>query len=453
MKPHGKVKGNKKIINAWALYDWANSVYPLVITSTIFPIYYTAVTSNTITDQVDFFGWNVKNTALYSYSISFSFLLVALISPLLSAIADYSGRKKMFMKIFCYIGALSCSSLFFFTSVKDLELGICAFTLAGIGFAGSIVFYNAYLPEIAEHSQQDHVSAKGFALGYIGSSLLLIFNLSMVLAPAFFGITDSRLPARIAFLSVGVWWIGFAQITFHHLPKGNRKPIHKDILFKGYKELKKVWKELKHIRRLRIFLLSFFFYNMGVQTVMYVAALFGDKELHLESGQLITTVLIIQFVAIAGAYFFSSYSKRTGNNNALQVAILIWIAVCIGAYYVYSANGFYLVAFIVGLVMGGIQSLSRSTYSKLLPETTDHASYFSFYDVCDKIGIVLGTAMYGMIEEITGSMRNSILALILFFVVGLFLLLRIPGKRHVIVRQQFRKLKNRPVYFRPEIKK
>lgn len=443
------IKGNRKIINAWALYDWANSVYPLVITSTIFPIYYTAVTTGLHTDEVIFLGMSVKNTSLYSYSLSFSFLLVAILSPLLSAIADYSGNKKAFMKFFCYLGSISCSSLFFFKSEAQLSLGIIAFVLAGIGFAGSIVFYNAYLPEIAEPKDQDRVSAKGFALGYIGSSLLLIFNLTMVLFPNLYGITDKSLPARIAFLTVGIWWIGFAQITFYFLPKTeyNRRP-QKDLLTKGYKELKKVWRELKHTRRLKTFLFSFFFYNMGVQTVMYVAALFGDKELKMESGQLIATVLIIQFVAIAGAYFFSHFSKIYGNTQSLNLAIIIWIGVCIGAYFVYTPQGFYVIAFIVGLVMGGIQSLSRSTYSKLLPETRDHASYFSFYDVCDKVGIVVGTAMYGFIEALTGSMRSSIIALTGFFVLGFILLLRIPGKPHVFVRRRIRKLKK----YRPLLK-
>ncbi len=164
---------------------------------------------------------------------------------------------------------------------------------------------------------------------------------------------------------------------------------------------------------------------MGVQTVMYVAALFGDKELKMESGELITTILIIQFVGIAGAFLFSYLSRLQGNIKALSIAISMWIIICICAYFVYTAKEFYALAFAVGTVMGGIQSLSRSTYSKLLPETKDHASYFSFYDVCDKLGIVIGTASYGLIEELTGSMRNSIVALVTFFIIGLFFASRI----------------------------
>lgn len=414
-------KENKKIINAWAFYDWANSAYPLVITSTIFPIYYNAVTSSDNSDIISFLGLNFTNTALYSYALSFSYLLISLFSPLLSGIADYSGNKKRFMQFFCYLGAISCSTLFFFNG-PNIYLGIGAFILASIGYSGSIVFYNAYLPEITAPKNQDLLSAKGYALGYIGSSLLLLFNLSMILKPEWFNIEDTSFPPRFSFLLVGVWWILFSQVTFYYLPNTDKKNVGENILLKGYRELRKVWRELKHLKHLKLFLVAFFFYNMGVQTVMYLAALFGDKELKLEGRQLIITILIIQFVAIGGAYLFSFFSKRLGNIPAISIAIILWIFICIGAYFVYTAQGFYILAFSVGIIMGGIQSLSRSTYSKLLPHTPDHASYFSFYDICDKLGIVIGTASYGIIEELTGSMRNSIIALIVFFILGLVIL-------------------------------
>lgn len=449
----------KKIVNAWCLYDWANSVYSLVITSTIFPIYYSSVTSSASTDMVSFMGREFKNTALYSYALSFSFLLIALVSPVLCGIADYSGNKKIFMKFFCWLGALSCSALYFFTG-ENLWLGIFAFIFAGIGYSGSIVFYNAYLPEIAPLEDLDKVSAKGFAMGYIGSSLLLIFNLVMILMPEIFFNVQGRVASlmqadvlltsevaltqaksyfsgvssRISFLLVGVWWVVFASITFYYLPKDlyNKKPSGNRIL-KGYKELILVFNQLRNLHKIKLFLLAYFFFNMGVQTVMYVAALFGDKELKMESGELITTILIIQFVAIAGAYFFAWLSKKFGNLHAIGIAILIWIGICVGAYFVYSAQQFYVIAFVVGMVMGGIQSLSRSTYSKILPQTEDHASFFSFFDVCEKLGIVIGTASYGLIEEMTGSMRNSIIALIAFFVIGLFFLtqvIRMPNNEN-----------------------
>ena len=415
-----------KIINAWGMYDWANSVYPLVITSTIFPIYYEAVTKSSSTDHVHFLGMEFVNTALYSYALSFAFLIIACMSPLLSAIADYTGGKKRFMQFFCYIGAISCSTLYFFEA-DTLWLGLAAFMMATIGFSGSLVFYNAYLPEIATADKQDKVSARGFALGYIGSSLLLIFNLTMVLMPHWYGISSVGAASRISFLTVGIWWAAFAQIPFWFLPNGeksNQEQTH--LLMHGYKELIKVWRELKLNSALSRFLLSFFVYNMALQTVMNMATIFGSKELKLESSQLIITVLIIQFVAILGAVLFSRLSGMFGNIKALAIAIFVWIGICIGAYFVNGVNGFYAVAFCVGMVMGGIQSLSRSTYSKMLPvESHNHASYFSFYDVCDKMGYFFGILSFGVIEELTGSMRNSIIVLVLFFCLGLFLLLRI----------------------------
>ena len=415
----------KKVINAWAFYDWANSVYNLTITSTIFPIYWTAVTSNGGTNRVSVFGMEFLNSALYSYAISCSFLIIALLSPILSGIADYNGTKKRFLQVFCLIGSISCSALYFFDS-SNIEYGVIAFMMGTIGWAGSLVFYNSYLPEIATEEEQDKVSARGFAFGYIGSSILLILNLIVILNPTLVGIENgSSLPARISFLTVGVWWFGFAQYTFHYLPKNKHKiVINWNILSKGYRELANVWKELKEIKRLKLFLFSFFFYNMGVQSVMYVAALFGSKVLHLASGQLITTILIIQFVAIAGAYLFAYLSKRIGNINAIIGAICCWIVICIFAYNIQTSNQFYALAFCVGMIMGGIQSLSRSTYSKLLPDTSDTTSYFSFYDTTEKIAIVLGTASYGIIEELTGSMRNSIFSLVGFFTVGLVILVK-----------------------------
>ncbi len=425
------IKGNKKIIRAWAMYDWANSSYSLVITSALFPIYFHAITTTPESNTVRFLGRNFNSDSLQTYAISLAFLVIATINPLLSSIADYSGNKKKFMYFFSTLGAFACSSLFFFTSLDTLWVGVFGVVLAAIGYAGSIVFYNAFLPEIAEPEDQDKVSARGFAMGYIGSSMLLIFSLTMILFPDWYGGISSGMATRLAFLLVGIWWFGFAQYTFYYLPNNvyNRKSEGK-VVRNGYRELKKVWNELKHTSRLKTFLLSFFFYNMGVQTVMYVATLFGDGELHLPSSILIAVILIIQFVAIGGAYLFSNLSKRFGNITALCISLATWVVVCIGAYFCDKRYGineqtmFMILAAVVGLVMGGVQSLSRSTYSKLLPETIDHASYFSFFDVCDKLGTVLGTLAFGLINERTGSMRNSIIVLISFFIIGLILLLR-----------------------------
>jgi len=426
---------NKKVQRAWVMYDWANSVYSLVITSTIFPVYYNSVTqASDGSDTVSFFGWEVINTVLYSYSISFSFLVIALLAPLLSGIADASGNKLNFMKFFVYLGSLSCISLFFFTG-ENLEFGIICSVLASIGFSGSIVFYNSYLPEIAKEEEFDLLSAKGFALGYIGSVILLVFNLVTIQYPEWFGMPTGSFAPRFSFLVTGLWWVGFAQIPFRVLPNNPyKKSISADYLLNGYREVNKVFKELRNLPVANRFLTSFFFYSMGVQTVMYLAASFGDKELGLPGDQLILTVLIIQFVAIGGSYFFAFVSRKLGNKGSLMIMVLIWMGICVAAYFVYSVYQFYSLAFVVGLVMGGIQSLSRSTYAKMIPTTTtDHASFFSFFDLTEKVAIVLGTATYGAIEQLTGSMRNSALFLVIFFVLGMIFLSRLNlSKREVV---------------------
>jgi len=420
------LKNKKKVQNAWAMYDWANSVYSLVITSTIFPVYYNSVTKGLDdSDIVSFFGFEIINTVLYSYSISFSFLIIAIISPLLSGMADSSGKKLEFMKFFAYLGSAACVGLYFFDA-SNVEWGIICSITASIGYAGSIVFYNAYLPEISEEKEYDLLSAKGFALGYVGSVILLVVNLLMIQMPHLFGIPDGGVAARLSFLITGIWWAGFSQIPFRILPKSpNNRKLKRELLFHGYQEIRKVFFQIREIKVMNRFLASFFFYSMGVQTTMYLAATFGDKELGLPGDQLIMTVLIIQFVAIIGSYLFAFISKKYGNKVSLVIMVLIWTGICAAAYYVYTVYEFFALAFVVGMVMGGIQSLSRSTYSKLIPRnTTDHASFFSFYDVTEKMAIVLGTFSYGVIEQLTGNMRNSALSLGIFFLVGLgFLLL------------------------------
>ncbi|MBA4198691.1 MAG: MFS transporter [Chitinophaga sp.] len=418
---------SKKVINGWAMYDWANSAYNLVITSTIFPAYYDAITTtkmanHVVSHKVTFLGTEFESAALYNYAIAFAYLVIALISPILSSIADYKGNKKKFMQFFCYLGGIACCTLFKFDG-STLSLGIICCILAAIGYCGSLVFYNSYLPEIAAEADQDKVSAKGFAYGYIGSVLLQIICFVFVLMKPF-NMTDA-FAAQLSFLLVGLWWIGFAQITFATLPKSMPalQRSQNNIFTNGFYELKKVWKEATHLPVLKRFLLSFFFYSMGVQTVMLAATLFGSQVLQLETSSLIMCILIIQLVAIAGAYIMAKLSDIMGNIRVLMFVVIIWILICIAAYFVTTAIQFYIVAAIVGLVMGGIQSLSRSTYAKVMPETKDTASFFSFYDVTEKIAIVIGMFSFGLIQQITGNMRNSIIALILFFAVGLLCLL------------------------------
>jgi UMF1 family MFS transporter len=410
---------SKKVITGWAMYDWANSVYNLVITTTFFPAYYAAITSlKNFPDGITFLGRRFVNTELKDYVLAFGFLVIALLSPILSSMADYKGNKKNFMRFFCYMGAASCSLMYFFD--KDhVHLGLLCFMFAGIGFYGSQVFYNSYLPEIAAAEDQDRVSAKGYTFGYIGSVLMQMIGFALVIL-----MPDNPLPLKITFLLVGIWWIGFAQITFNALPIssiGERKE-KRNVLTNGFKELKIVWSQLKHMPVLKRYLTAFFFYSMGVQTVMLVAIDFGIKELKLPDQKLIITAVIIQLVAIIGAIGMSKLSARFGNINILLFTVLLWIGVCIAGYFITTEMHFYIIASLVGLVMGGIQSLSRSTYSKFMPETKDTASFFSFYDVTEKLAIVIGLFIFGFIEGIS-NIRQSILSLVVFFVLGFIWLL------------------------------
>ena len=422
---------SKKVINSWAMYDWANSVYSLVITSTIFPAFYEAVTSDgneaTLIDKVKIGSFEFVNTALYNYALAIAFIVVALMSPILSSIADYRGNKKQFLQFFCTMGSLACCSLYFFDA-DHINTGLVSVIIACIGFWGSLVFYNSYLPEIAAPEDRDRVSAKGFTMGYIGSVILQIICFVFVLKPELFGITVGK-ASQISFLLAGIWWFGFGQWSIAKLPAGLRvvKAGQEDnVLVGGYKELHKVWKQLKHLPILDNFLGSFFFYNMGVQTVMLAATLYGKSELNIPTTNLIIAILIIQLVAIPGALLMGKMASSFGNFKTLMIAVTVWILICIIGYYV-PRNGvteFYCLATLVGFVMGGIQSVSRSTYAKLMPPTHDTASFFSFYDVTEKIAIVIGMFSFGFIIELTGSQKNAVLGLCVFFIIGLILLIR-----------------------------
>ena len=436
-------KGSKKLLNAWAFYDWANSVYTLTIASSIFPIFYSALFT---TDDalVNAFGFEMKPTVLIGIVTAFTFLVVAIFSPILSGIADYVGNKKTFMKFFCYLGSTGCIGLYWF-NLDHLHLSILFYFMGLIGYWGSLVFYNSYLPDIAFEEQQDRISAKGFSMGYIGSVLLLLVNLAMVMNPQWFGFdigtTEAELNAakfeamKISFIMVGLWWIIFSQYTFYILPQG-ASAVHKvtrDVVFNGFRELRSVWEQLKLNLPLKRYLTAFFVFSMAVQTIMLMAVYFGEKEIAWANDSekttgLIISILVIQLVAVVGAVVTSRASAKFGNINTLIFVNFIWLCLCFYAYFMKSPLQFYIAAGFVGLVMGGVQALARSTYSKYLPDTDDTTSYFSFYDVAEKIGIVIGMVIFAVVDHVS-SMRYAILFLFLFFLAGILLLLRVPNKK------------------------
>ncbi|MNJ92020.1 Vacuole effluxer Atg22 like protein [compost metagenome] len=460
-------KGDKKIIKGWVMYDWANSVYNLVISSAIFPIFYDTVTTKMYLSEkaenagkawgdldpsqlakgeevmVDFLGMHIPNSALMSFVLSASFLIVSFSSPFLSGIADYRGNKKRFLQFFCYLGAISCMSLYFFTDLmRDglLELGMLSLMFASIGFWNSLVFYNSYLPEIAPRQDMDKISARGFSMGYIGSMVLLIICL-LLITPAFPFFDDPATPDKVegmpvayCFILVGLWWIGFSQFTYRVLPNTTSTRVkEKGYIWKGFKELRGVFSEFRKTKRLKRYLTSFFFFNTGVQTVMLMATFFAKKEISwpvkdgkVDDSGLIIAILLIQLLGAAGAFLMSRLSGKIGNVKTLGISLVIWLGICSAAFVIETPVQFYALACTVGIVMGGVQALARSTYSKYLPETEDHASYFSFYDATEKIGIVTGTLFFGLMEIGFDSIRYSVVSVAFFFIVGLLLLFRIP---------------------------
>jgi MFS transporter, UMF1 family len=435
MTKHNFIKGDSKVLNAWAFYDWANSVYPLVISSSVFPIYYGSLFLDDL--YIDLFGFNFKNTALISFLTAFAFVVLSIITPLLSGVADYVGNKMSFLKFFCYSGSISCMGLYFF-DIENIYMGLSFSFFALISFWASLVFYNSYLPDIAYKEQQDSLSAKGYALGYIGSVILLVFNLSMVLFPESFGISGDNpelLAMRYSFVSVGLWWMIFSQYTFYYLPKSkSKRKIVKHVFFNGFKELKEVWDELKQIVIIKRFLIAFFIYSSALQTVLLIATYFGEQEINWGEGEkttgLIVSILLIQLVAVFGSIITAKVSKKIGNIQTLVILNFTWAFLCIGAYFIKSSFEFYIAAALVGMIMGGIQALSRSTFSKMIPETDNTTSYFSFYDVSQKVSIVFGMTLFAFVDQISGSMRISILIFIFIFLLGAFLLRRIKIKNY-----------------------
>jgi UMF1 family MFS transporter len=417
---------DKRTINGWAYFDWANSAYYLVISTAIFPIYFSSVTN----EDISLFGGTISNTALYSFSVSAAYILIAFLSPLLSGIADYTGRRMYFLKTFTMIGAIGCIALFFFHSPQTMWIGTTAFIMGTIGAAGGLVFYDSYLPLIASEDQYDKVSAKGYSYGYVGSVLLLIVCLIMIQKPEWFHITNPTLPSRISFVLVGLWWIGFSQITFSRLPADKPIPHPGKLFAKGWNELMLVWQIIKQDKHTKRFLASYFFYIAGVHTVIYLATLFADRELGFKDSELIMTILLLQLVAVPGALFFAFVSRRKGNKFSLLIQLIIWMTICVGAYATTEKWHFFSIAGLVGLVLGGIQALSRSTYAKLLEDRKeDPTSFFSFLDVLSKIAIVSGTFIFGLVNSITGNMRYSVLTLALFFIIGFFILTTVATSR------------------------
>ena len=428
-------KGSKKLIGAWTLYDWANSVYSLVISTAIFPIYYSEyIFANS--DSILLFNMDINKDTVISLVSATSFMIVAFLSPLLSGIADYLGNKKTFMKFFVFMGSFSCIGLYWF-ELETIQLGLILYMLALVGLWGSLVFYNSYLTDITYPEQTNIVSAKGFTMGYIGSVILLIINLIMITYYEQFNLSSEVQAMKYSFVLVGLWWLLFSQYSFYHLPRGNKGvKLPKNIIWNGFRELKGVYKIIRSSKKFTRFLTAFFVFSFSLQTIIFIASYFGVTEIEWSSSSehwwlqqttgLIISIILIQIIAIVGAVLFTKAAEKFGNILVLAIAIASWSIICGYAYFITTPIQFYLIAGFVGFLMGGTQTIARATYSLFIPESKDTTSFFSFYDVTEKIGIVIGMVLYGLLAQITGNIRFSVLVFMFFFLLGAILLVRVP---------------------------
>ena len=412
---------NPKILRAWTYFDCANSAHSLVIGVAVFPPFFEAVAPKTI----HFMGWDIPNSSMLAYALTISYLFIALTQPILSGIADYGGKRKTFMQFFTVLGALACISMFWMDNPDAWQVGFWAYIVSMIGYAGGVVFNNSFMPLIATPDKFDRLSARGFTLGYIGGTVLLIVNLICILFWDKIGFADESIATRISFLTVGVWWLGFSLIPFFGLPNDNKTPLSMKAVLSGFGELKQVWSIVKKQVNTKRFLLSFFFYDAGVQTMIFLAAVFAGKELGFETTELIILVLLLQIVAALGAWIFAKVSNAKGNKWTISAMLIVWVIITFLAFFIKDKMPFYALGVLLGIVMGGTQSLSRSAYSKLIPKgTTDTTTFYSFYDLTDKLAVVIGTFTFGLIDQMIG-IRYSVLMLGFLFFIGLLLLSRV----------------------------
>ena len=424
---------DRKQIFGWVMYDWANSAYITTVTVAVLPAYFASVIIPA--EGLTIGNTTYQATALWGFLISLSAFFVFIFAPILGAISDFSSSKKKFLMFFCYSGSLA-ACLLFFCKAGDIALTIGLFLIAQIGFVAANIFYDAFLPQIASEDKLDWVSGQGFAFGYIGGGLQFALSLGLIAAHQSLGIS-AELAARLAILMAGLWWGGFTLITFVYLKEVKAT----EELPKEYRHLPK-WlaytqvglvrtvvtvRKVKLFRQMFMFLIAYLIYNNGIQTVITMATIFGKEELNFNTNTLMITLLMIQFVSILGALVFSKLASIISAKNALMITLVGWSVVVIYAYFLQTPTEYFILGGLVGLVMGGSQSLSRSFYGAMIPAKAS-AEFYGFYSVFNKGSAIFGPLLFGIISQVTGNARNSILSLIIFFIVGLVLLYFVDEK-------------------------
>ena len=413
------------------MYDWANSAFATSILAAILPVYFaTLVPEEGIAVQWGTLKITTRASALWAYGVSFSFFVTALTAPILGALADFSGTKKKFLFVFTYFGA-TLASLLYFVRSGDYWLCLGLFIAANIGFAGSITFYNAFLPEVATEKKMDWVSGKGYAFGYIGGGLLLAIHMLIINYHECLGIPDRALSIRISLSSVGIWWGLFAIPLFLWVPEIKRPHDQRQkfsYFTYGFIRFFRTLRSFRNYQDLLWFLVAFLIYNDGIQTVIAMAAIFGKTALGLDTGTLIGTLLMTQFVAFPGALMFAKLSQRIQPKGAIIVTLMLWIGIVTYAYFLRSAIEFWILGGVVGLVLGGSQAISRSLYAQLIPRDRP-AEFFGFFSISAKFASIFGPLIFGLITDLSENPRSAIVSLVLFFVVGMVLLSRVNMER------------------------
>lgn len=417
---------------AWYVYDWANSAFFTTVVAVLLGPYLTGLARAAAgaDGRVHPFGIPIAAESLWPYMVSLSVLLQVIVMPLTGAIADYGRRKRELLGLLAYIGAFATMAMYWVTGGR-YALGSALFLVANVAFGASIVVYNSFLPEIAPPEERDSVSSKGWGLGYLGGGILLALNLLLYARAGDLGLTEGE-AVRLSLLSAGLWW---AIFTIHPLRvlrnRGPQKaaPPGQSVVGAAVAQLGHTLAEVRRYPQTLLFLVAYLIYNDGIQTVITMAVQFGSQEMKLGMGTLTSAVLLVQFVAFLGALAFNQIARRTGNKQAVMLALLIWTGTLVYIYFaVFTANDFYIAAALIGAVMGGSQALSRSIYSFMIPKGRE-AEYFSVYEISDKGTSWLGPLFFGLAVQLTGSFRIAILSLVVFFAAGIFLLARVDVAR------------------------
>ncbi|HSH78468.1 MAG TPA: MFS transporter [Herpetosiphonaceae bacterium] len=418
---------DRREIFGWMMYDWANSAFSTTVGAALLAPYITALAQSAVGENGTVLSLGplgvVTAKSFFPYCISISVFLQVFLLPILGAIADYTNLKKRLMAAFCYVGALMTCLLFFITTNLYL-LGGLLFIIANLSFGAAIVFYNAFLNDITTEDQRDKVSSRGFAMGYLGGGLLLLANLALVLMAERIGISRG-LAVRLSLLSAGLWWAGFALLTFRRLrtrEAANALPHGTSALTIGFRELGATFRELRRLPHTFRYLVGYLFFNDGIQTVIGLASVFLAQELGVSDSFLITLILMVQFVAFAGALLFGRIAAAINTKNAILLSLAIWSGVVIYAYgFLQTQNQAYGMGVALGLVLGGSQALSRSLFSRMIPAGRE-ASFFGLYEVSERGTSWIGPLIFGLVVSQTNSYRQAILSLIVLFLAGMAIL-------------------------------